>query len=122
MTVTLANVTFDCDDALTVATFWSAALGRPLDPDPSAWFASIGMGDRTRESWLFAKVPEAKVAKNRVHVDLDVAPGEDPEAEIDRLVGLGAKRIADKDEYGHAWTVLQDPEGNEFCVSRVPTG
>lgn len=58
---------------------------------------------------------EKKVVKNRAHVDL-TAPG-DREMEIDRLIGLGAKRLADKDEYGQRWTVLADPEGNEFCVA-----
>ena len=116
MNLQLANITFDCDDALTVARFWSAALGRPLDPDASEHFASIGLGDTADTSWLFAKVPEPKTAKNRCHVDL-VAPGPDREPEVTRLIGLGAKRVADKDEYGTQWTVLTDPEGNEFCVA-----
>lgn len=121
MSLQLANVTFDCDDAHAVGRFWSAALERPLDtePEPSEHFASIGLGDQQTTSWLFAKVPEPKTAKNRCHIDFDVAPGEDPETVINQLIDLGAKRVADKDEWGHAWTVLQDPEGNEFCVSRV---
>ena len=57
---------------------------------------------------------EKKEAKNRVHVDL-VAP--DRAAEIERLIGLGASRVRDVEEYGMQWTVLQDPEGNEFCVA-----
>ena len=122
MTVRLANITIDCDDALTVARFWSAALGRPLaaEPAPSEYFVAIG-GAATHEisdagpNWLFAKVPEGKTAKNRMHVDLVT---EDAQAEIDRLVGLGAKRVADKDEWGLQWTVMTDPEGNEFCVAQ----
>ena len=124
MTVKLASVTIDCEDALVVARFWSAALGRPLEPNASSDFAAIGMaghrdvhgwrlgGDPT---WLFARVPEPKTAKNRMHVDL-AAP--DPEAEVARLVELGATRVADIDEWGYQWTVLQDPEGNEFCVAQ----
>jgi hypothetical protein len=119
VTLQLANITFDCDDALIVGRFWSAVLDRPLDPEPSEHFASIGLGDTTDTTWLFAGVPESKTAKNRVHLDLAVARGGDAVAEIDRLIGLGAKRVADKDEWGHSWTVLQDPEGNEFCVSRI---
>ena len=116
MTLQLANIVFDCDDVLAVAGFWSTALGRPVDPDGSEYFASIGVADEgAGERWFFAKVPEPRTVKNRVHVDL-TAPG-DRETEIDRLVGLGAKRLADKDEYGHEWTVLADPEGNEFCVA-----
>ena len=125
MTVRLAAVTVDCADALVVARFWAAALGRPLDPRPSSEFASIGMpqhrntrgwrleGDPT---WLFAKVPEGKVAKNRMHVDMAAA---DPQAEVARLVELGATRVADMIEWGYQWTVMQDPEGNEFCVAQT---
>ncbi len=61
-------------------------------------------------------MPEPKTTKNRVHVDL---VAEDRELEIDRLVQLGAIRVADKDEWGHQWTVMHDPEGNEFCVAKV---
>jgi Glyoxalase-like domain len=118
VTLHLANITFDCDDALTVGRFWSAVLDRPLDPEPSEHFSSIGLGDTADTSWLFAQVPEPKTAKNRCHVDLAVGD-DDPESEIARLVDLGAKRVADKDEWGHSWAVLQDPEGNEFCVSRI---
>ena len=113
MALRLANVTFDCDDVLRVAEFWSAALGRPLDPEASEFFASIGLTDDDSPNWFFAKVPEAKVAKNRVHVDLAT---DDREAEIARLVDLGATRGQDHDEWGHSWTVMADPEGNEFCV------
>jgi predicted enzyme related to lactoylglutathione lyase len=65
---------------------------------------------------LFVKVPELKTAKNRLHLDL-AAP--DVEAEVARLVELGAARVADTEEYGYTWTVMADPEGNEFCVARA---
>jgi Glyoxalase-like domain len=128
MTVTVACVAFDCSDALTVGRFWSAAVGRPLDPGATSEFASIGFhGRRSREgwapverdaepTWLFAQVPEPKRAKNRVHLDVVAA---DPEAEIARLVELGATRVADRDEYGYSWTLLADPEGNEFDLARA---
>jgi hypothetical protein len=114
MTVRLANITVDCADPLAVAGFWSAAIGRPIDAEASRFFASIGIADGA-PGWFFIKVPEPKTAKNRVHVDLVAA---DREAEVDRLVSLGAARLADHDEYGHRWTVLQDPEANEFCVAQ----
>ena len=72
MTLQLANVAFDCDDALAVASFWSSALGRPLDPDPSKEFAAIGMADGGEgandggPTWLFTKVPEGNVSEVRV--------------------------------------------------------
>lgn len=116
MSLRLANVTFDCADALAVARFWSAALDRPLDPEATEDVATIDLHDGARTTWMFAQVPEPKTAKNRVHGDFVT---DDPTQEIARLVGLGATRIADKDEWGHQWTVMADPEGNEFCVSRV---
>ena len=115
MSVQLAAVTFDCADALAVGQFWSAALDRPLDADPTADFASIGVRPPSGSpSWMFAKVPEGKTAKNRMHVDLTAS---DRQAEVDRLIGLGAKRMRDVEEWGFSWTVMQDPEGNEFCVA-----
>jgi hypothetical protein len=126
MTVMIASVTFDCVDALAVASFWSAALERPLDPGASSDFASIGFAERRDASgwaavahekeptWMFARVSEPKTAKNRMHLDL-MTP--DPEGEVARLVGLGATRLADMEEYGYTWTVMSDPEGNEFCVA-----
>jgi Glyoxalase-like domain len=124
MTVRIAAVSVDCADALVVGRFWSAALGRPLDPNPSSDFAAIGMAEhRDRRgwrtdgdpTWLFSKVPEPKTAKNRMHVDLTTP---DREAEVARLVELGATRVVDMAEWGYVWTVLRDPEGNEFCVAQ----
>jgi predicted enzyme related to lactoylglutathione lyase len=113
MTLSLANVVFDCDDVGLVARFWSTALDRPLDPESSEYFATISPDASPR--WFFAKVPEPKTTKNRVHADLTTP---DVEAEIARLVAAGAKRVADKSEYGHTWTVMQDPESNEFCIAQ----
>ncbi len=62
-------------------------------------------------------LPEPRTAKNRVHADLTT---DDRDPEIARLVELGATRGEDYDEWGHAWTVMADPEGNEFCVSDAP--
>ncbi len=117
MTLRVGNITLDCDDVLKVARFWSAALGRPLDPGSSPGFASIGGGDpdRVEPAWYFEKVPEQKQAKNRLHLDL-VDP--DP-ASVERLVSLGASVVAEHEIWGgrHRWTVMRDPEGNEFCVA-----
>jgi len=128
MTVKIASVTFDCADALTVGRFWSAALGRPLDPNATSDFATIGFAGRRDTvgwatvdhdddpTWMFVKVPEPKTAKNRMHLDVMSV---DPEAEVARLVGFGATRVADMEEYGYEWTVMADPEGNEFCLARA---
>ncbi len=113
----LGNITFDCADVLLVARFWSAVLERPLDERSSEYFASIGSTDpeRTEPAWYFARVPEAKQVKNRVHVDVTCP---DPDA-VERLVALGATVVEEHEVPGgsHRWTVMQDPEGNEFCVA-----
>lgn len=64
---------------------------------------------------LFQRVPEAKTVKNRLHLDVHAGP-ERREAEVERLVGLGATVLREVAEQGGVWTVLSDPEGNEFCV------
>ncbi len=120
MTTTVAAVTFDCDDALQLAEFWSAVLDRPIDraePAASEFFARITAGDDSAEAptLMFIKVPEAKTTKNRVHLDL--ASG-NRAAEVERLLALGATHIHDKAEWGIEWTTLADPEGNEFCIGQ----
>lgn len=128
MTIQLACLAFDCDDALVVGKFWSEALGRPLDDGGDSGFASIGFAARRAvegwrpveraddPTWIFARVPESKMVKNRVHPDLVAT---DLEAEIARLIGLGASRVADRDEYGYRWTLMADPEGNEFDLGQA---
>lgn len=64
---------------------------------------------------FFQRVPEAKAAKNRVHLDVPVDP-EDLEAEVARLTGTGATFVEYGSHPGHRWAVMQDPEGNEFCL------
>lgn len=119
MTTHIAAITFDCANALTMAEFWSAALGRPIDsgePAASPFFARLGPGEgeHPAPSMMFIQVPEPKTVKNRTHLDLGT---DDREAEIDRLVALGATLVHDKDEWGVRWTTLADPEGNEFCIA-----
>jgi hypothetical protein len=60
---------------------------------------------------------EQRTVKNRVHVDL---LADDRDREIARLLGLGATRGADHDKWGQSWTVMADPEGNEFCIAQLP--
>jgi hypothetical protein len=131
MTVKIASVTFDCGDALVVGRFWSAAIGRPLDPGASSEFASIGFdGRRDRAgwgpverdadpTWIFSQVPESKTAKNRLHLDVIA---QDLEAEIARLVEPGATHVADREEYGYTWTLMTDPEGNGFDLAKALLG
>jgi hypothetical protein len=116
MTIRLHALTFDCADAAALGEFWAQALGRELDPGAGKEFASIGLhdADQPEPHWLFAQVPEGKSAKNRVHPDLIAA---DLEAEVKRLLALGATWKADIDLGTMRWTTLLDPEGNEFDVA-----
>ena len=117
MAARVGNITVDCDDVLKTANFWSAALGRPVDGGGSRFFATIGGADpeRREPAWYFNKVREPKRAKNRVHVDL---VDQDPAA-VDKLVGLGATVVGKHQVRGsgHSWTVMEDPEGNVFCIA-----
>ena len=117
MSLSVASITIDCHDAQKVASFWSAAFDAPLDPEPapSQFFASLGRSNPDADvTMMFINVPESKTIKNRMHLDLQA---DDREAEVDRLVGLGATLVHDKDEWAVRWTTLTDPEGNEFCVA-----
>ena len=121
----ISNITFDCDDVLKVAGFWSAVMDRTLDEGSSDAFASIGGADiaRSQPAMYFNKVGEPKVSKNRMHLDLINRDT----TSVDELVRLGATVVAQTDWGFHGWTVLEDPEGNEFCVTakayeeRTPT-
>lgn len=125
MTVRIAAVTVDCADALAVGRFWSAALGRALDPSASSNFASIGfvgrrdtMGWATAEgdeepTWMFVRVPEPKVAKNRIHLDV-MSP--DPAAEVARRIQLGGTQVSGCDgprRTTSTWSWRRDPERND---------
>jgi len=115
MSFRVANITFDCADVLKVAGFWSAVTGRSIDEGSTDAFASIGGADtaRAEPAWYFNRVDEPKATKNRVHLDL-VNP--DPSC-VDELVQRGATVVHTIDWGFHGWTVMEDPEGNEFCVA-----
>jgi len=116
MAINPIAVTMDCGNATEIAAFWSAALDVPVDDGANPFFASIGRSQEPplEPIFMFIRVPEGKTAKNRVHIDF---AADDREAEVERLVGLGATRMSDHDEYGTRWTTLEDPEGNVFDVA-----
>lgn len=117
MVSVVQNVAIDCADAYALARFWSEVTGRPLDPecrpgDEETW---VELADGP--TLYFNQVPEPKTVKNRVHLCL--RPETTREAEVTRLLALGATPVADRREPdGTGWAVLADPEGNEFCVLR----
>lgn len=118
MPTRILATTFDCHDPLLVARFWAAALSYSVEPRSAAEVA-INDPSGVGPELYFMPVPEPKTVKNRVHVDL---ASETPlEEEVARLVDAGAvavetRRDPEGFEDPHIWTVMQDPEGNEFCV------
>jgi hypothetical protein len=116
MSMSVRSITVDCADPYSLAHWWCAVFGVPPSPDdqPGDPEASCHLG-AGQPRLLFEKVPEAKRAKNRVHVD--VQPTRPRDEEVIRLVELGATVVADHRQNELAgWVVLADPEGNEFCV------
>jgi hypothetical protein len=104
------SVTFDCADALVLARFWAAALGGELDEDSTSDKAYVEAPGWGAPNLWFQRVPEGRTAKLRMHFDLRAPDG--VAAEVKRLEGLGATVFAEHE----GLTVMQDPEGNEFCV------
>jgi hypothetical protein len=109
----LANITFDAHDPRRLADFWAAVTDRTAAVSEPSFVVLAAEHDPVR--MLFIQVPEDKTAKNRMHLDFH-AP--DRAAEVARLVGLGATEHDSHDAWGVHWTVLTDPEGNEFCVAQ----
>ncbi len=138
------QVVIDCADPARLAEFWASALGYTLQEPPagytswpefliaqgvpeSEWNSANAVVDPERRGprLFFQRVPEPKTGKNRVHLDLNVSGGpstplderrERANAEVSRLEQIGASRQRVGERYGEYWVVMQDPEGNEFCV------
>jgi catechol 2,3-dioxygenase-like lactoylglutathione lyase family enzyme len=131
------QVTFDCADPAALGVFWAEVLGYPR-PDVDAWHEVLRSQGRAepelnatfaiedpegrRPRLFFQRVPEAKVAKNRVHLDI-AAPADQPgerrdqvDSYVERLVSVGARVLRPVTEDGPYFVAMADPEGNEFCV------
>jgi hypothetical protein len=123
----IADIVVDCAHPASLARFWAAVLDdyavAPYDEEELARLRAEGVDDPEddpsvlvqagpgRPRFFFTRVPEPKTVKNRLHLDLRA---QDPAAERSRLTGLGARVVAELPD----WTVLADPEGNEFCLLR----
>lgn len=127
------QITFDAANPPVLAKFWQVAMGYVEEPPPhgfDSWRAFAEANNMPAEATdsygsaidpngegprlLFLKVPEPKTSKNRVHLDIAVA---DREAHVALLIQNGATEIETRSEFGSTWTVMTDPEGNEFCVT-----
>lgn len=115
--MSISNVVFNCTNASILANFWAAAMNYEKHQDTSTEVTHLQNRAEGQPNLSFFQVPEAKEAKNRLHLDL-AAP--DMEGQVARFVELGAKKLEIKHEYGIVWTVMQDPEGNEFCCVNKP--
>ena len=121
MSSVVRNITFDVAapyEPYEIAQFWSLVVGHPVHAEDEAGDDEVGLQMPDGQPMLlFIRVPEAKTVKNRVHLDLQ--PDQPRDAEVDRLVRLGAKLVDDQRRPdGKGWAVLSDPAGNEFCVER----
>ena len=113
MSLRIEAVDFDCHEPGRVAEFWGAALGREVKhDDDECYFIEAG---ESGPELVFVAVPEGKEVKNRVHLDLRP---EDQDAEVKRLLELGARHVQIGQTGEETWVVLADVEGNEFCVLR----
>lgn len=121
MTSRFTELAIDCAEPGRLARFWCAVLGYEV-LDEEEGIVTVGPravpkggGGPVPPVLTFARVPEGKVVKNRLHLDINPSDREQDE-EVRRLVDLGARR-ADVGQTGdESWVVLADPEGNEFCV------
>ncbi len=108
------SLTMDCNDRDRQAKFWCGALGYSVGERAGVYVALVPEGPGPMI--FLQQVPESKAAKNRLHMDWEVA---DMDAEAARLVALGATRGDRFEEHGVAWITMRDPEGNEFCVEQA---
>ena len=113
MTVSTIGLVLDCTDPEALAAFWGPALG--MERTGAAGNYVLLASNGRLPKLLLQRVVEAKVAKNRMHLDIETPQ---VDAEVERLEGLGATRLEDdaRSEHGSRWVVMADPEGNEFCV------
>ena len=123
MALRIQSFLFDCYDPSVVAAFWQSALGwRRTYEEPDEIVLEPPEGspqDGVAPDLLFLRVPDPTPGKNRLHIDLRP---EDRDAEVERLISLGAKRVDIGQGPDVTWVVMADPEGNEFCVLRALTG
>ncbi|AVT33200.1 MULTISPECIES: VOC family protein [unclassified Plantactinospora] len=112
MGIVWENLVVDAADPARLARWWAEALGYQIVaelPDE----VEIRRTPDTLPGLIFVPVPEGKETKNRLHIDLRPT---DQEAEVERLVDMGARHVDVGQSADDTWIVLADPEGNEFCV------
>jgi predicted enzyme related to lactoylglutathione lyase len=113
-------ITMDCEDMATVRRFWAEALAWREVEGGEDW-SWVEPPDGGRPRICVQRVPERKVVKNRVHLDLRLRAGTTFDQERERLEGLGATAIRlHGTGPGNCHWLMTDPEGNEFCLVDTP--
>lgn len=107
------GLVLDCADPDKLAAFWSAAIGYTTLGSAGNYVLLVDEAGR-QPKLLLQRVDEPKSGKNRMHLDIETP---DVDVEVERLEHLGAVRVEGPlTEHGARWVVMNDPEGNEFCV------
>jgi predicted enzyme related to lactoylglutathione lyase len=113
MALNIEMVTIDCTDPDALAAWWADAVGGEITPFAPGEFVMLARADGPNVG--FQRVDDPTPGKNKVHLDFHAA---DREAEVARLIAAGAKE-AGRHDFGpeFEWVVLEDPEGNAFCIA-----
>jgi predicted enzyme related to lactoylglutathione lyase len=111
----MLHVVLDCRHPETLADFWALALGYRIARVEGAFVVLLPQ-EKGEPALILQRVPEDKIGKNRMHMDIEV---DDVEASAAALVGHGARRLSERpvEELGVRWITLADPEGNEFDLT-----
>ena len=119
MTSRFTELCVDCSDPARLAAFWKEVLDYRVsdedDDDDDGDLVELVGPEGSGPSLVFVKVPEDKIVKNRLHIDVSPRDREQDE-EVERILALGARRIDVGQGDDVTWVVLADPEDNEFCV------
>ncbi len=109
------GLVLDSHDPEALAGFWGPALGYAAIGSVENYVLLMPTDGNDGPKLLLQRVAEEKTVKNRMHLDIEIA---DVDAEVERLLALGARRLeADsRSEHGTRWVIMADPDGNEFCV------
>jgi hypothetical protein len=119
MASVLREFVIDCARPAELARWWGQVLGWPVVEDEQGWCWLSSTGEETASPPIltFVPVPEPKTVKDRIHLDLNPS-GCDQAEELERLLAIGARRADVGQGDDVTWIVLEDPEGNEFCLLR----
>lgn len=109
------GLAMDANDVESLAGFWCDAAGYELAESHFPYVAVLKSGDPAQPRMIILQVPEAKTSKNRVHIELKA---DDLKSESERMINFGATLVAEREFGDTQWIVMQDPEGNEFCLVR----